>query len=73
MFAAPTRAHARAARRPSADGQWIGLVLHYSGGNNGIDKVMGFSVGTGGGAPMTFFLGTISYKDAFGWTGDMEF
>jgi hypothetical protein len=55
------------------DGQWIGLVLHYTGGNNGIDKAIVFSVGRGGMTTMTFYLGTISYKDAFGWTGDMDF
>ena len=31
------------------DGRWIGLVLHYTGGNNRIDKAMVFSVGTGEG------------------------
>jgi hypothetical protein len=54
------------------DGQWLGLVIDYTGGNNGMDKVMTFSIGQGGMVPKTFYLGTITVEDNFGWSGDME-
>jgi hypothetical protein len=54
------------------DGQWVGLVLHYTGGNNGVDGAAGYSVGNSAGEAKTFYLGTIKVEDSFGWTGDME-
>jgi hypothetical protein len=54
------------------DGQWVGLVINYTGGNNGIDKVRAFSIGLGANGDMTFDLGTITVEDYGGWSGDME-
>jgi hypothetical protein len=54
------------------DGQWIGLVLHYTGGNNGVDGAAVYTVGNSAGAVKTFLLGEIKVEDNFGWTGDME-
>jgi len=54
------------------DGQWVGLVINYTGGNNGIDKVRAFSIGLGANGDMTFDLGTIAVEDYGGWSGDME-
>jgi hypothetical protein len=54
------------------DGQWIGLLVHYTGGNDGIDKITAFSIGEGAMAPTTFNLGTITTDDAYGFPGDME-
>jgi hypothetical protein len=56
----------------TVDGQWLGLVIDYTGGNNGIDKVRAFSIGLGANGDMTFDLGTIAVEDSYGWTGDME-
>jgi hypothetical protein len=54
------------------DGQWIGLVLHFTGGNNGVDGVAAYSVGGSANGVETFYLGTIKAEDNFGWTGDIE-
>lgn len=54
------------------EGQWVGLVLDYVGGAYGtIDSAAVYSVGNGGGATKTFFLGTIKGEDNFGNSGDL--
>jgi hypothetical protein len=54
------------------DGQWVGVVLDFGGGNQGINKATVISVGAGANGYKTYYLGVLQYRDAFGWTGDIE-
>jgi hypothetical protein len=54
------------------DDQWIGVLIHWTGGNNGADSLVAFTVGHDRGAILTRLLGTIDAKDNYGWRGELE-